>query len=53
VHVRVLRWWRDIIPKRGLELIRHRRAPIIGAIAAVVLGAIGAILPQGGYLDAL
>lgn len=40
-------------PKKGLELIGHRRAPIIGAIAAVVLGAIGAILPQGGYLDAL
>lgn len=53
VRERVLCWWRDIIPKRGLNLIRHRRATTIGAIAAALLGAIGAILPQGGYLDAL
>lgn len=50
---RVLRWWLDITSQRRLNLIRHRRAPIIGAIVAAVLGAIGAILPQGGYLDAL
>lgn len=53
VRERVLRWWRDITSQRRFNLIRHRRAPIIGAIAAAVLGAIGAILPQGGYLDAL
>jgi hypothetical protein len=53
VRERVLCWWRDIIPKRGLNLIRHRRATTIGAIAATLLGAIGATLPQGGYLDAL
>lgn len=53
VRERVLRWWRDITSQRRLNLIRHRRAPIIGAIVAAVLGAIGAILPQGGYLDAL
>ena len=50
---RVLRLWRDITSQRRLNLIRHRRAPIIGAIAAAGLGAIGAILPQGGYLDGL
>lgn len=53
VRERVLRWLRDIIPKSGLDLVRHRRTPIIGAVVAAALGAIGAILPQGGYLDAL
>lgn len=53
VRERVRRWWRDIIPKSGLDLVRHRRAPIISAVAAAVLGAIGAILPQGRYLDVL
>ncbi|MCM0000739.1 MAG: hypothetical protein NBV68_15280 [Erythrobacter sp.] len=53
VRERVLHLWRDITSQRRLNLIRHRRAPIIGAIAAAVLGAIGAILPQGGNLDAL
>lgn len=50
---RVLCWWRDIIPKSGLNLIPRRRVTTIGAIASAMLGAIGAILPQGGYLDAL
>lgn len=50
---RVLRWWRDIIPKSGPDLIRHGRAPIIGAVAATMLGAICSILPQDGYLDAI
>lgn len=53
VRERVLRLWRDILPKSGLDLVRFRLAPIIGAVAAAVLGAIGAILPQGGYCDAL
>ncbi len=53
VRERVLRWWRDITSQRRLNLIRHRRAPIIGAIVAAVLGTIGAILPQGEYLDVL
>lgn len=53
VRERVLRWWRDITSQRRLNLIRHRRAPIIGAIAAAVLGAIGAILPQDGYFGAI
>lgn len=50
---RVLRWWRDAIPKRGLDLIWQRRVSIIGAIVAAILGAVGAILPQDGYLDVL
>jgi len=53
VRERVLRWWRDITSQRRLNLNRHRRAPIIGAVVAAALGAIGAILPQGEYLDAL
>jgi hypothetical protein len=53
VRERVLRWWRDTTSQRRFEPIRHGRAPIIGAVAAAVLGAIGAILPREGYLDAI
>jgi len=53
VRERVLRWWREFTSLRRFNLIQHRRAPIIGAVAAAVLGTIGAILPQEGYLDAI
>lgn len=49
VRERMLRWWRDITPRRRLNLIRERRASMIGASAAAVLAGIGAILPQDGY----
>jgi len=50
---RVLCWWRDITSQRKRNLIRHRRAPIIGSAASAVLGAIGALLPHEGYLSAI
>lgn len=53
VRERVQRWWRDVTPKWGFDLIRHKRAPIIGAGASVGFGAVGTILPQDGYLSAV
>ena len=49
----VVQWWQGIVPAVWRNPIRHRRAPIIGAALSAGLGAIGAILPQDGYLGAI
>lgn len=53
VRERVRRWWRDLAPTRGLDLLRHKHAPMIGGLVSVAMGTICALLPQVGHLDAI
>jgi len=47
---RVRRWWRDISPKKGFGLLRHRHALATSAAVSAAIGAICAYFPQDGYL---
>lgn len=53
VRERVRRWWRDITPKRGPDLLRHQHALIFSAVVSAAIGAICAFLPQEGYFGAI
>lgn len=53
VAERLRRWWRDVVPKRGFNLLRHRHALTISAAASAGIGAIAAWLPEDGHFGAI
>lgn len=50
VRERVRRWWRDFIPGRGFDLLRHQNALAICSAVSAAIGIICAWLPQAGFL---